>query len=150
MQTTPTDKMAQAAGLARKAGVRMTRQRSAVLAAVLDSCDHPTAAQIYTRAKGSYAGLSLATVYNSLEAMAAAGVINHLHFDNGPARYCPNLSPHAHLVDDASGRVLDIHLKNGLNAEDVFTLPEGCHVHRMDACLHGSIPAPTHGTATKP
>lgn len=148
MQTAETDKMAQALDMARHAGVRMTRQRCAVLAAVLHSCDHPTAAQIFTRAKAGYAGLSLATVYNSLEAMAAAGVINHLHFDNGPARYCPNLSPHAHLVDDTSGRVLDIHLKNGLNAEDVFTVPEGCRVYRVDACLHGSIPVPTQGTDT--
>ena len=132
----------QALELARRAGVRVTRQRRAVLEVVTASCDHPTAAQIYERvSKGAAHGLSLATVYNTLEVLAGAGVINHLHFDNGSARFCPNLVPHAHLLDDASGRVLDVHLKDGLRAEDVFELPAGCSVERLDACLHGTLPA---------
>lgn len=129
-----------ATSLVRKAGVRMTQQRRAVLETILASHDHPTAAMIFERTKAHMPGISLATVYNCLETMAEAGIINHLNFDNGPSRFCPNLEPHVHLLDDTSNRVLDVQLKPGLRPEDVFELPEGTCVTRMDACLHGNIP----------
>lgn len=126
-----------AAELARKAGVRLTQQRCAVLQTVLDSCDHPTAALIFERTKQSMPCISLATVYNTLETLNAAGLINRLHFDNSSSRYCPNLVPHAHLLNEQTGEVLDIRLKAGLRAEDVFELPEGMCVTGMEACLRG-------------
>lgn len=129
-----------ATSLVRNAGVRMTRQRRAVLETILASHDHPTAAIIFERTKAHMPGISLATVYNCLETLSESGIINHLNFDNGPSRFCPNLIPHVHLLDDANNRVLDIKLKDGLRPEDVFELPEGTCVTRMDACLHGNIP----------
>ena len=129
-----------ATSLVIKAGMRMTQQRRAVLETILSSHDHPTAAMIYERTKANMPGISLATVYNCLESMAETGIINHLNFDNGPSRFCPNLEPHVHLLDDESNRVLDVQLKSGLRPEDVFELPEGACVTRMDACLRGRIP----------
>lgn len=137
---TPVGIRRQAASLVKRAGVRMTRQRHVVLEVVLSSCDHPTAATIYERCRQHLTGISLATVYNSLEAMTEAGIINHLHFDNGPSRYCANLVPHVHMQDEVNDRVIDVQLKEGLRPEDVFDLPEGARVCRMDACLHGFIP----------
>ena len=129
-----------ATSLVIKAGMRMTQQRRAVLDTILSSHDHPTAAMIYERTKANMPGISLATVYNCLESMAETGIINHLNFDNGPSRFCPNLEPHVHLLDDETNRVLDVQLKSGLRPEDVFELPEGTCVTRMDACLRGRIP----------
>ena len=129
-----------ATSLVIKAGMRMTQQRRAVLEPTLSSHAHPTAAMIYERTKANMPGISLATVYNCLESMAETGIINHLNFDNGPSRFCPNLEPHVHLLDDESNRVLDVQLKPGLRPEDVFELPEGTCVTRMDACLRGRIP----------
>lgn len=124
----------------RCARLRMTRQRRVVIDVLIDSDDHPTAAQIYERAKGLMPGISLATIYNSLEALVDAKLVNHLHPDNGPARYCPNVVPHIHLMDDRSQRVIDVQLKPGLRPEDVFDLPEGVTVETMEAYLHGCIP----------
>ena len=129
-----------ATSLVIKAGMRMTQQRRAVLETILSSHDHPTAAMIYERTKANMPGISLATVYNCLESMAETGIINHLNFDNGPSRFCPNLEPHVHLLDDETNRVLDVQLKSGLRPEDVFELPEGTCVTRMDACLRGRSP----------
>ena len=86
MQKDPTGKeitrrTATAAFMVRKAGVRMTRQRRAVIEVLLQSYDHPTAAQIYERAKEKHPGISLATVYNCIESLAAERLINQLHFD---------------------------------------------------------------------
>lgn len=132
-----------ATDLARKAGVRLTRQRLAVLQTVLGSCDHPTAALIFERTKQRMPGISLATVYNSLETLNAVGLINRLHFDNSSSRYCPNLVPHAHLLNESTGEVTDIFLKAGLRAEDVFELPEGMCITGMEASLRGQFSAKT-------
>lgn len=141
--STATLQHPQAADLARKAGVRLTQQRCAVLQTVLDSCDHPTAALIYERTMQRVPGISLATVYNALETLNAAGLINRLHFDNSSSRYCPNLIPHAHLLNESTGEVTDIFLKAGLRAEDVFELPEGMCITGMEACLRGHFSSKT-------
>ncbi len=136
----PRSSRALAAAMVKGAGVRMTRQRRAVLETIVASCDHPTAALIHERTRHSHGNISLATVYNCLDTMVEAGIINQLNFDNGPSRYCANFEPHVHLLDDASQQVMDVHLRPGVRLEDVFTLPEGARICRMDACLHGIIP----------
>ncbi len=130
-----------ASSMVKDAGVRMTRQRRAVLEVIVASCDHPTAALIFERTRRAHGNISLATVYNCLETMVEAGIINQLNFDNGPSRYCANFEPHVHLLDDASQQVIDVQLRPGVKLEDVFTLPEGARICRMDACLHGIIPS---------
>lgn len=135
-----TRRTATAAFMVRKAGVRMTRQRRAVIEVLLQSYDHPTAAQIYERAKEKHPGISLATVYNCIESLAAERLINQLHFDNGPCRFCPNVEPHVHVLDDATHQVIDVHMKEGLTPEDVFDLPQGVRIKSMEAYLRGEIP----------
>ena len=120
--------------------LRMTRQRRIVIDILLASEDHPTAAQIYERARSLMPGISLATIYNSLDALVDAKLVNHLHPDNGPSRYCPNVVPHIHLMDDKTQRVIDVQLKDGLTPADVFDLPEGVTIDAMEAYLHGAIP----------
>ena len=116
------------------------RKRNAILSCLRSTDSHPSAEMVHEMLREEHPDISLATVYNCLETMAEAGLINHLNFDNGPSRFCPNLEPHVHLLDDTNNRVLDVQLKPGLRPEDVFDLPEGTCVTRMDACLHGNIP----------
>ncbi|MBR7110002.1 MAG: transcriptional repressor [Akkermansia sp.] len=120
--------------------LRMTRQRRIVIDILLASEDHPTAAQIFERSRAVMPGISLATIYNSLDALVEAKLVNHLHPDNGPSRYCPNVVPHIHLMDDTAQRVIDVQLKDGLTPADVFDLPDGVTIDTMEAYLHGVIP----------
>lgn len=120
-----------------RSNVRCTRQRCAVLEILLRSEDHPTAALIHER---SGASMSLATVYNCLEAMTEAGLLNRTFPDTGPARYCPNLVPHVHFMDETTHRMIDVHLRPGVKPEEVFDLPPGAAVRVLNACLHGSLP----------
>ncbi|MFI3242833.1 MAG: transcriptional repressor [Akkermansia sp.] len=124
----------------RTAQVRITKQRCAVLETILDSCDHPTAGQIFERAKLRTSSLSLATVYNCLESMTSAHIINQLRFDNGPSRYCSNEVPHAHVIDGEGKKVLDVFLKNGASLEDVFELPKNLCINAVDIYLRGQMP----------
>ncbi len=124
----------------RAAKVRITKQRCAVLETILESTDHPTASQIFERAKGRTKGLSLATVYNCLETMSETHMINQLRFDNGPSRYCSNEIPHAHVIDENGHNVLDVYLKQGVQLEDVFDIPKNLCINAVDIYLRSSIP----------
>lgn len=137
-QQRSSSKPNQAEDLIRQSGMRITRQRVTILEILLESDDHPTAWCIYERARERTPEISLATVYNTLEHLSNAGVLNHLHFDNGPSRYCPNLIPHVHLVNDQTHEVLDVCLKEGLTPQDIFDLPDGICVTSMEACLHAT------------
>ena len=59
----------------RTAGCRITPQRKAILDYLAGTDAHPSANQVYEEAKKQYAGLSLATVYNTLEILVKMGLI---------------------------------------------------------------------------
>ena len=70
----------------RRAGVRITRQRAALLRVLAAAEDHPDATQLHARATEAGAAVSLATVYRTLAALEAQGVILKLEFAGEPAR----------------------------------------------------------------
>ena len=116
----------------------LTPRRRSVLQALMHTDSHPTAREIQ-QLVGPH--ICLATVYNSLDYLAKAGLVNEHHLSSsGPARYCVNFHPHFHLVDKDSGRMIDVHLKAGLKPEDVFDLPEGVEIASVHAYLHGKLP----------
>ncbi len=61
----------------RDAGIRVTQQRRTVIAALVQSHDHPSAHDVYTRAKLVDNSVSFATVYRALASLTDA-VIFHL------------------------------------------------------------------------
>jgi Fe2+ or Zn2+ uptake regulation protein len=52
--------------------------------------------------------MARATVYNTLEALAATGLIGSLNAERGTRRFDPNTSPHHHLHCDGCGRIADL------------------------------------------
>ena len=57
---------------------RNTRQRQVILKTLKNLETHPTAADLYERVRESMPKISLATVYRTLESLAAMGVIRKL------------------------------------------------------------------------
>lgn len=92
-----------------KAQLRWTRQREELYHALACSAAHPTAEELYQSVKHDDAGLSLATVYNTLEALLACGLCRRIPAADGlgPCRYDADTHPHAHVCC-GSGRVLDV------------------------------------------
>ncbi len=88
----------------------MTKQRKLILQIINASCDHPTAEEIYNRALAEMPGMVLATVYNNLNALVAAGQIIRLHTADGADRYDRAEHPHGHLVCDRCGSIRDVEL----------------------------------------
>lgn len=91
----------------REAGLRHTRQREAVFAALCATDIHPTAEELHELVRQDEPGLSLATIYNSLEALSDAGLCRRLPCNGGPTRFDADLSRHVHVVLP-DGRVLDV------------------------------------------
>jgi Fur family ferric uptake transcriptional regulator len=92
----------------RARGLRVTAQRRAV-AEVFDGADvHLTAEDVHRAASRALPELSLATVYNTLNTMVAAGLLAESHHLPGPTRYDPAQQPHHHLVCRRCHRLVDV------------------------------------------
>jgi Fe2+ or Zn2+ uptake regulation protein len=120
-------------------GLRMTRQRREVYDVLMSHRDHPTASEVYERAKSNMPGISLATVYNCLEALVQHGAVRQVHFERESSRYCPNLTAHGHFQDEKSGTVIDVPLKKGASLTDLLDLPEGVQVNNIEITLTGKL-----------
>ena len=124
-----------------ESGVRLTPQRELVYGLILGKRDHPTADEIFARAKARMPGISLATVYNCLETLVGCGLIRQVTLERGATRYCPNLHEHAHFHDRASGEVHDIDLSPELLAKIRAALPAGFDAHSIELTIRGSAHA---------
>ncbi len=120
-----------------QAGQRSTRQREHVFAVLLDKRDHPTADEVYARARATMPSISLATVYNCLETLVGCGLVRQVNIEREPSRYCPNLHEHAHFHDQCSGRVFDIDLPEQFTSELKRLLPSGYEAEHIELSFHG-------------
>ncbi len=118
-------------------GMRFTRQREVVYEAVLDQRDHPTADEVYARVRSDVAGISLATVYNTLDTLVQCGLVKQVNFERESTRYCPNLKEHAHFHDTRSGKIFDVELDRELVEKLRQILPEGFEAAHIEVNFRG-------------
>lgn len=123
-------------------GLRMTRQRQEIYRILHERRDHPTANEVYLRAKDRLPNISLATVYNCLDILVSHGLVRQVNFDRESSRYCPNLCEHGHFHDDKTGVIHDVTFKPGLKLSDFLDLPEGAVVNDVEITLRGRISQP--------
>ncbi|MEO0795389.1 MAG: transcriptional repressor [Verrucomicrobiota bacterium] len=123
-----------------KGGMRSTRQREQIYAVLLKKRDHPSADEVYSRAKEVMPTISLATVYNCLETLVDCGLIKKLNYEREPSRFCPNDGEHAHFLDEANGRVYDILLPPEFHDTIRNILPEGFEAKKVKLSFTGYAP----------
>lgn len=88
------------------------------------------------RAKQSKPEISMATVYNSLDALVKCGVVRQVNVDRGATLFCSNMGEHAHFCCDDCGKVFDMNLK-GLPQVPEVDVPGEFEVRKIDIALHG-------------
>ncbi len=92
-------------------GIRCTKQREEIYSALAASKSHPTAEELYGTVRQSQPGLSLATIYNTLEVFTRRGLCRRLPGNpagpGGPCRFDADLSDHLHVVT-SDGKVCDV------------------------------------------
>jgi Fe2+ or Zn2+ uptake regulation protein len=122
-------------------GLRMTRQRREVYRILMQDRDHPTAHDVFMRVKDQLPTISLATVYNCLEALVQHGIVRQVNFDREPSRYCPNLDEHGHFHDESTGVIHDVRFKPGVSLVDLLDLPPGALIKDVEITLRGQVAA---------
>ena len=88
-------------------GLRLTRQRRAVLQVLGDANDHPTVEMIQSRAQHHDPTVSLATVYRVLQFLCHHNLALKHDFGSLSTRYELNRWDHHHLVDVDTGRIIE-------------------------------------------
>ena len=115
-------------------GFRFTLQRRCVYDVLRQTSDHPTAEDVFMRAKRALPDISHATVYNCLDALVSCGLARKVQLEHGAARFCPNMEEHCHYYCDACGEVFDVTLPA---AGPAMPKPRGIKVDHYDIAVHG-------------
>ncbi len=89
-------------------GLRCTRRRRAIYEALAASHKHPTTDQLYRQVADSVNWLSLATVYNTLEAFCREGLAQRVFGNGGSSRYDTTVHDHLHLRCERTGDLCDV------------------------------------------
>ncbi|MGK4006604.1 Fur family transcriptional regulator [Sorangium sp. So ce1036] len=92
----------------RSSGLKLTPQRLAIVRELAVDPTHPTAQELFERLRPALPTMSFATVYNTLDALASAGLCAALSLSPGAARFDPNMAAHHHAVCDLCGLVRDV------------------------------------------
>jgi Fe2+ or Zn2+ uptake regulation protein len=94
----------------RSRGLKVTPQRQLLFRLLEANTSHPTAEALYAVASAQMPGISLRTVYQTLNDLAEMGELQMLDLGTGAARFDPNLDDHHHLVCDVCGEIRDVHV----------------------------------------
>ncbi|MGB3278075.1 MAG: Fur family transcriptional regulator [Pseudorhodobacter sp.] len=119
----------------RAEGVRVTRQRMAILNVLREASDHPRAEDILTRARQQDPSVSQATVYRTLAILEKAGAVQRNEFDGAGARFeLADRKHHDHLIDLDTGVVVEFHSARieQLQAEIAAELGYDIEWHRLE------------------
>jgi Fur family peroxide stress response transcriptional regulator len=120
-------------------GVRFTPQRQAILEFLLDTNSHPTADEIYHHVKAKFPGVSLGTIYNTLNMLKEHGHILELSYGDMSSRFDGNASNHYHVVCTECGKVDDYH-RPLLEMEQEVEGKTGYQVHGHRIEFYGVCP----------
>jgi Fur family ferric uptake transcriptional regulator len=97
---------------------RLTKQRAAVLRA-LDNGGHLSAESILDRVRDEMPGVSLGTIYRTLEILREIGLVQAFSFAGSAARYEAALDKHHHLL------CLDCRSLENVQAEGLARIAQG-------------------------
>ena len=128
-------------------GLRMTSQREHVFHVLRAQTDHPTADEVYLRSKADMSDISIATVYNTLDALVKCGLVKQVNVDRAATRYCCNMQDHCHFYCEECGGVHDIELSGGIG-DFPIRLPRDLTARQMDISIRGACRDP-EGCARK-
>lgn len=135
-RTITTDAKARAEGWLAGARLRPTRQR-VLLASILvgDGRDrHVTAEWLHDAARETGDRVSLATVYNTLNAFTEAGLIQEITVDGSGSWFDTRMGEHAHFYHEGEGTLSDASA-GPVAIADLPAPPEGMEIAKVDVVI---------------
>ena len=115
-------------------GLRLTPQRQQVYDVLVQKRDHPTAEEVFIRAKKAMPEISHATVYNCLDVLVKSGLARQVNVERGATRFCPNMAEHGHFHCSVCGMIYDVELPRELPG---VAMPRGFKAERHEVTIHG-------------
>ena len=117
-------------------GLRPTRQRLALATLLVGDGEnrHVTAESLYALAAGAGEKVSLATVYNTLRAFCAAGLMNEVVVDGARSYFDTRMDDHPHFYWEETHALTDAPADT-LAITGLPTAPEGMQVARVDVVI---------------
>jgi len=104
----------------REKGLKVTPQRLAIVDVLVEkNMLHPSARVIYDAAKRRTNGLSLSTVYLTLNELSKHGIIKTLEFDKMENRYEGSLAEHINLVCKECHGITDYRIPIVIDSREV-------------------------------
>jgi Fur family peroxide stress response transcriptional regulator len=131
-----------------EAGIRVTPQRVAVFGVLRDSREHLSAEDVYQRVRQRQPGLSLATVYRTLEMLRDAGLALEGRLGEGRNFYEANVEPHFHFVCLACHAVEDLAPERAVELQRELAEESGHTVRWSRLDLFGTCASCGGGTPT--
>src|SRR3954463_7849976 len=92
----------------RERGQRVTPQRLAIARTIRELDRHTTAETGFGRGSEQMPGVSLPTVYATLELLEEVGLVRRVPTEAGTAVYDPRTEDHHHLVCRSCGEIADV------------------------------------------
>ncbi|MEM6384242.1 MAG: iron response transcriptional regulator IrrA [Pseudomonadota bacterium] len=119
----------------RKAGLRPTRQRLALASILFDGQDrHVSAEWLHDVAKTAGAGVSLATVYNTLHQFTEAGLLREISVDSARTYFDTNVGDHHHMFLEHEDRVIDVP-SDAVSVDRLPPIPDGMELVSVDVLM---------------
>ena len=118
------------------AGLRPTRQRLALAELLVGDGQHRhvTAESLFDAACKTGATVSLATVYNTLRAFCAAGLLQEVTVDGSKSYFDTNTHDHPHFYWEDEGRLTDAP-SDQLVITRVPDAPDGAEIASVDVVI---------------
>jgi Fur family peroxide stress response transcriptional regulator len=122
----------------RRQRFRKTPQRLAIMKFLAGQRSHPSAEDVYAAVKKKFPTLSLATVYNTLEALRERGEVVEVGFDPAKKRFDTVSESHHHLICVRCRKIVDIPERFSPVLTDAEK--KGYKVIRSQVDFHGLCP----------
>lgn len=121
-------------------GIRFTPQRQAILEYLLSTDTHPTAEEIYKQVKIRFPGVSLGTIYNTLNMLKEHAFILELPCGDMSSRFDGNPVNHYHVMCSDCGKVVDFH-SDLIDMDELVAAKTGFDIRTHNLVFYGVCPS---------
>ncbi len=95
--------------LFKEKGLRITKQRIAIINTFLESLNHPSIEDILNKVRKKHGRISYSTVYRTLKILSDSGFADERHFGDGYTRYEKVVQGmhHDHIICISCGKIIE-------------------------------------------
>ncbi|BAL62104.1 Fur family transcriptional regulator [Melissococcus plutonius] len=124
----------------KKANIRITPQRYAILEYLVENHNHPTADEIYRALEDRFPNMSVATVYNNLRLFIQIGFVHELSYGDTSSRFDFGDKKHYHAICQNCEKIVDFYYPGLEDIEGVVSKLTGFTINEHRLELYGLCP----------